>query len=77
MISGVEVLRQRNFRLLFTARTISFFGSNLVPIAVGFAVLDMTGSATDVGIAFAARTLGRSRHCSSAASSPTGFPGAG
>jgi len=48
---------QRNFRLLFGARTISFFGSNLVPIAVAFAVLDMTGSATDVGIAFASRTL--------------------
>ena len=47
----------RNFRLLFVARTISFFGSNLVPIAVAFAVLGMTGSATDVGIAFAARTL--------------------
>jgi MFS family permease len=53
----VEVLRQANFRLLFAARTISFFGSNLVPIAVAFAVLDMTGSATDVGLAFAARTL--------------------
>lgn len=50
-------LRERNFRLLFAARTISFFGSNLVPIAVAFAVLDMTGSATDVGISFAARTL--------------------
>ena len=57
MISAVEVLRQPNFRLLFAARTISFFGSNLVPIAVAFAVLEMTGSATDVGIAFAARTL--------------------
>jgi predicted MFS family arabinose efflux permease len=50
-------LRQANFRLLLAARTISFFGSNLVPIAVAFAVLDMTGSATDVGISFAARTL--------------------
>src|SRR5712691_1882425 len=50
-------LRERNFRLLFAARTISFFGSNLVPIAIAFAVLDMTGSATDVGLAFAARTL--------------------
>jgi predicted MFS family arabinose efflux permease len=49
--------RVRNFRLLFAARTISFFGSNLVPIAVAFAVLDMGGSATDVGISFAARTL--------------------
>jgi predicted MFS family arabinose efflux permease len=50
-------LRERNFRLLFAARTISFFGSNLVPIAIAFAVLDMTGSATDVGLAFASRTL--------------------
>src|SRR5439155_9031863 len=53
----VGVLRQANFRLLFAARTVSFFGSNLVPIAVAFAVLDMTGSATDVGLSFAARTL--------------------
>jgi MFS family permease len=53
----VTPLRERNFRLLFAARTISFFGSNRVPIAVAFAVLDMTGSATDVGISFAARTL--------------------
>ena len=50
-------LSERNFQLLFAARTISFFGSNLVPIAVAFAVLDMTGSATDVGLSFAARTL--------------------
>jgi MFS family permease len=57
MISAVDVLRQSNFRLLFAARTISFFGSNLVPIAVAFAVLELTGSATDVGLAFAARTL--------------------
>jgi MFS family permease len=53
----VDVLRQANFRLLFAARSISFFGSNLVPIAVAFAVLDMTGSASDVGLSFAARTL--------------------
>src|SRR3954470_9583914 len=57
MMRWMQVLRGRTFRLLFGARTISFFGSNLVPIAVAFAVLDMTGSATDVGIAFAARTL--------------------
>ena len=57
MMQWMQVLRERNFRLLFAARTISFFGSNLVPIAVAFAVLGMTGSATDVGIAFASRTL--------------------
>src|SRR5207244_321867 len=51
------VLSERNFRLLFFARTISFFGTNVAPIAVAFAVLDLTGSATDVGIAFACWTL--------------------
>ncbi len=50
-------LRERNFRLLAGARTISFLGTNLAPIAVAFAVLDLTGSATDVGIAFACWTL--------------------
>src|SRR2546426_6894548 len=50
-------LRERNFRLLAGARTISFFGTNLAPIAVAFAVLDVTRSATDVGLAFAAWTL--------------------
>ena len=37
----MNALRHRNFRLLFAARTISFFGTNLVPIAVAFAVLDI------------------------------------
>ncbi|TMK69764.1 MAG: MFS transporter [Actinobacteria bacterium] len=50
-------LSEWNFRLLFGARTISFFGTNLAPIAVAFAVLDLTGSATDVGLAFACWTL--------------------
>src|SRR2546429_9760496 len=50
-------LGERNFRLLASARTISFFGTNLAPIAVAFAVLGLGGSATDVGLAFAAWTL--------------------
>src|SRR5438067_6639687 len=50
-------LGERNFRLLASARTISFFGTNLAPIAVAFAVLDLTGSASYVGLAFAAWTL--------------------
>jgi MFS family permease len=53
----VNVLRVRNFRFLFAARTISFFGTNLAPIAVAFAVLGLGGSATQVGLAFAAWTL--------------------
>jgi MFS family permease len=55
--STFEVLRQRNFRLLFAARAISFFGTNLAPIAVAFGILGLSNSATDVGLAFAAWTL--------------------
>ena len=54
---GVQALRERNFRYLFFARAISFFGTNLAPIAVAFAVLGLSNSATDVGLAFAAWTL--------------------
>jgi predicted MFS family arabinose efflux permease len=43
--------------LLFAARAISYFGTYLAPIAVAFAVLDLTGSASDTGIAFACWTL--------------------
>jgi MFS family permease len=50
-------LSGRNFRLLFAARSISYFGTYLAPIAVAFAVLDLTGSASDTGIAFACWTL--------------------
>ena len=57
MRASLGPLRERNFRLLFAGRSISFFGTNLAPIAVAFAVLDLTGSATDVGIAFACWTL--------------------
>jgi MFS family permease len=47
----------RNFRLLFASRAISYVGTYLAPIAVAFAVLDLHGSATAVGLSFAAWTL--------------------
>jgi MFS family permease len=50
-------LRERPFRLLFTARTISDAGSNIATVAYAFAILDLTGSASDLGFAFVARTL--------------------
>ena len=50
-------LGERNFRLLFSARTISFFGTNLAPIAVAFVIFGIDGSPTSVGLAFAAWTL--------------------
>ena len=51
------MLLSRNFTLLFAARSISYFGTYLAPIAVAFAVLDLTGSASDTGIAFACWTV--------------------
>jgi MFS family permease len=53
----VDALRDRNFRLLFAARGISYVGTYLAPIAVAFAVLDLGGSATEVGLSFAAWTV--------------------
>jgi predicted MFS family arabinose efflux permease len=50
-------LGKRNFRFLVSARAISYFGTYLAPIAVAFAVLELTGSASDTGIAFACWTL--------------------
>lgn len=47
----------RNFKLLFAGRAISYVGTYLAPIAVAFAVLDLHGSATAVGLSFAAWTL--------------------
>jgi MFS family permease len=45
------------FRLLFSARAISYVGTYLAPIAVAFAILDNGGGATAVGLSFAAWTL--------------------
>jgi len=53
----VRALREQPFRILFAARTISFLGTNLAPIAVAFAVLDLHGGAAEIGYAFAAWTL--------------------
>jgi MFS family permease len=48
---------RREFRLLFLARTISFFGGAIAPVAIAFAVLDLTDSATDLGLVLAARMV--------------------
>ena len=50
-------LRHREFRLLFAGRTISMAGSAMAPVALAFAVLDLTGSTTDLGIVLAARQI--------------------
>src|SRR5207245_11451876 len=43
-------LHEREFRLLFTGRTISMLGSAMARVGLAFAVLDLTGSTTDLGL---------------------------
>jgi MFS family permease len=50
-------LREREFRLLFTGRTISLLGGAMAPVALAFAVLDLTGSKTDLGLILTANQL--------------------
>lgn len=50
-------LNERQFRLLFAGRTVSFLGNAIAPIALAFAVLDLTGSKSDLGFVLAARAL--------------------
>jgi MFS family permease len=49
------VLRLREFRLLFGAQAVSIIGDRMVGIALAFAVLELGGSATEVGIVLAVR----------------------
>jgi hypothetical protein len=52
-----DVLRERDYRLLFGAQATSLLGDQMVAVALAFGVLDRGGSATDVGLVFAARSL--------------------
>lgn len=44
----------QDFRLLLAARTVSMAGTRIATVAIPFAVLELTGSATDVGLVLAA-----------------------
>lgn len=48
------VLGEPNYRRLFLGRTTSLIGDGMAPVAIAFAVLDLTGSATDLGLVLAA-----------------------
>jgi MFS family permease len=50
-------VRHRGFRLFLAGRMVSFLGSSMAPIALAFAVLDLSGSATELGIVLAARQI--------------------
>jgi len=56
-MSSTEPLRHRGFRYLLAGRAINALGNAFAPIALAFAVLDLTGSATDLGLVVGARTV--------------------
>lgn len=57
MRSSLAPFRERDFRLLFLGRITSLFGSAIAPVALAFAVLDLTGSPTSLGVVLAARMI--------------------
>lgn len=50
-------LRHRSFRRLTAGRTAGWLGNTIAPIALSFAVLDLTGSVSDLGIVVGARSI--------------------
>ena len=54
---NLALLREPNYRRLFWGQTISLVGDGIGPIAIAFAVLGLTGSASDLGIVLAARSV--------------------
>lgn len=52
-----SALRHRNFRLLWLAQTASLIGDRIVTVAIALYVIDLTGSATDLGFVLAAGAL--------------------
>jgi MFS family permease len=52
-------LQDRPFRLLWAGQAVSTFGDLLMPVAVAFAVLEVGGSASEIGQVFAASLVTR------------------
>jgi MFS family permease len=56
-LSRLGPLHEREYALLFTGRAVSQIGSAMAPVALAFAVLDLTGSTADLGIVLAVRQV--------------------
>ncbi len=52
-----EVLREREYRLLFSGYAASLLGDGMVSVALAFAVLELGGSPSELGIVLAGRML--------------------
>ncbi|HZC77909.1 MAG TPA: MFS transporter, partial [Ktedonobacterales bacterium] len=55
--SSLDALSEPRFRLLWAGQATSAIGDGILPIAAAFAVLRIGGSATDLGLVLAARTV--------------------
>jgi MFS family permease len=51
------VLHERDFRVYFLGQAVSDFGDKLVPVALAFAVLELTNSPSALGLVLLARTV--------------------
>jgi MFS family permease len=54
--SGLRVLRERNFRWFFLGQCTSMLGDGMVAPALAFAILNLTGHVSDLGLVLAAGT---------------------
>jgi MFS family permease len=54
---SLEALGEREFRVLFTGQAVSLLGDGMVNVALAFAVLELTGSASALGLVLAARLI--------------------
>jgi len=54
--ASLAPLQDRPFRLLYAGQVISLLGDGMAPVALAFAVLQLTGSANDLGWVLAARS---------------------
>src|SRR5262245_49378023 len=60
LVAGrLGALAEPEFRLLWIGQATSALGSSLVPIALAFAVLDLTGSASALGLVLGAALVAR------------------
>jgi MFS family permease len=51
---SLDVFHRREFRLLFCGQAVSVLGDRMVAVALAFAVLEIGGSTSDVGLVLAA-----------------------
>ncbi|MFI5935983.1 MFS transporter [Actinoplanes sp. NPDC051494] len=56
-MSALAPLRHVRFRFMLAGRTVNALGNAVAPVALAFAVLDLTGSPSDLGLVVGARML--------------------